>query len=162
MSVYSTKTSRHGLLQVRHGVVNLVKAESDRLRLDLHQPTLPDLQPDLVLLFQTLEVVKRGLTNSFESHVDVVTQLETALDDVEELGGVCINHLVGIGDGSIWRVRNLVDNMRKHCVDSVDALLSYLGDDFVEGLERVWGGSFGETCKVAILGTVENVLVDER
>jgi hypothetical protein len=52
--------------------------------------------------------------------------------------------------------------MREHCVDSVDALLSDLGDNFVEGLERVWGRSFGESCKVTILGTVENVLVDER
>ena len=73
MSVDSTETTRHSPLQVHHSVLDLIEAKFDGLMLVSHQSFLPNLQPAFVLLLQTLQVVKCGLANSLESHVDVVS-----------------------------------------------------------------------------------------
>jgi hypothetical protein len=159
VSVDCTKTSCHGSLQIHHSILDLIKANPDSFGLELHQIILPNLQPDLILLLQTLEVAESGHTNSLERQVDVVSQLETRVDHVEEHGWGRTDHLVGAGDGSLWRARDLDDNVRKHCVDGVRALLSDLGDDLVEGFEGVWTRSVGESCEVAKLGSLENVLI---
>ena len=52
-----------------------------------------------------------------------------------------------------------MDDMRKHRVHGVDALLSNLRYDLVEGFEGIWSRSVGERCKVSELGTLEDVLV---
>jgi hypothetical protein len=52
--------------------------------------------------------------------------------------------------------------VRKYCVHGVDALLSNLGDDLIEDLERVWARSVAERCEVAVFGTIEYVLFDDE
>jgi hypothetical protein len=159
VNLYSTKTSCHGSLQVHHSVLDLVKANPDSLGLELHQTILPNLQPNIILLPQTLEIAKSGHNNSLERQVNVITQFETRLDHVEERSWGRTNHHVGVGGGSLWRARDLDDDVRKHCVDGVGALLGDPGYDLVEDFERVWAGSVGESCEVAKLGTLENVLI---
>ena len=80
---------------------------------------------------------------------------------LEEFSWTGIDHFVGVGDRSLWCVRDLVDYVRKHCIDCIDTLLSDLGDDLVEGLNGVWGRSVCERCKVAILWSLKDVLVRE-
>jgi hypothetical protein len=67
--------------------------------------------------------------------VNVIAQLETRVDRVEEYGWGRTNHLVGVGDGILWRARDLEHNVRKHCVDGVGALLCDFGYDLVEDFE---------------------------
>jgi hypothetical protein len=161
MSVDCTKISCHGSFQVHHSILDLVEANSDSLGLELHQTILPNLQPDLILLLQTLEIAKSGHADSLERQVNVIAQLETRVDDVEEHGWGRTDHLVGVGDGILWRARDLDDDVRKHCVDGVGALLGDLGYDLIEDFEGVWTRSVGESCEVAKLGTLENVLIDD-
>jgi hypothetical protein len=159
VGVDSTKASCHGSLQIHHSIVDLVKANPDSLELELHQTILPKLQPDLILLLQTLEIAESGHTNSLERQVNVIAQLETRVNRVEEHGWGYTDHLVGAGDGSLWRARDLDDDVGKHCVDGVGALLSDLGDDLVEGFEGVRTRSVGESCEVTKLGSLENFLI---
>lgn len=92
--------------------------------------------------------------------MELVAELKTGADGIEKYGQGCIGQLVSAGGRWLAHVGDLVDEVREHCVVGVDALLSDLADDLIEGTQRVWAGSVYEACEVAIASTLEDVLVD--